>query len=170
MINKFINLIFLSFILFSITKVNSQDNTFFRKYNLSGMQGGLQIAVTSDGGFIATGQHEGNGGNGDCDIYVYRVDLCGNIVWFKLYGTGSQEGGKSIKQTSDGGFIVSGLGPSNTSPRAFNMKLDPNGNVEWAKRYPSGWMFYSHEATNGDFINLAENSLMRTDCPFLSGR
>jgi hypothetical protein len=70
------------------------------------MQGGLQLAVTSDGGFIATGQHEGNGGNGDCDIYVYRVDLCGNIVWFKLYGTSSQEGGKSIKQTSDGGFVV----------------------------------------------------------------
>jgi len=163
MINKFINLIFLSFMLFSITKVNSQDNTFFRKYNLYGMQGGLQLAVTSDGGFIATGQHEGNGGNGDCDIYVYRVDLCGNIVWFKLYGTSSQEGGKSIKQTSDGGFIVSGLGPSNTSPRAFNMKLDANGNIEWAKRYPSDWMFYSHEATNGDFISLAQNSLFRTD-------
>ena len=163
MINKFINIIFLSFIFSFVNKVNSQDNTFFRKYNLYGMQGGLQLSVTSDGGFIATGQHEGNGGNGDCDIYVYRVDLCGNIVWFKLYGTDSQEGGKSIKQTSDGGFIVSGLGPSNTSPRAFNMKLDPNGNIEWAKRYPSGWMFYSHEATNGDFISLAENSLFRSD-------
>jgi gliding motility-associated-like protein len=163
MINKFINLIFLSFITLTTTQVNSQDNTFFRKYNLGGMQGGLQLAVTSDGGFIATGQHEGNGGNGDCDIYVYRVDLCGNIVWFKLYGTSSQEGGKSIKQTSDGGFVVSGHGPSNTSPRAFNMKLDPNGNLEWAKRYPSDWVFYSHEATNGDFISLAQNSLFRTD-------
>jgi hypothetical protein len=163
MINKFINLIFLSFILLTTTQVSSQDNTFFRKYNLGGMQGGLQLAVTSDGGFIATGQHEGNGGNGDCDIYVYRVDLCGNIVWFKLYGTSSQEGGKSIKQTSDGGFVVSGHGPSNTSPRAFNMKLDPNGNIEWAKRYPSDWVFYSHEATNGDFISLAQNSLFRTD-------
>ena len=84
MINKFINIIFLSFIFSFVNKVNSQDNTFFRKYNLYGMQGGLQLSVTSDGGFIATGQHEGNGGNGECDIYVYRVDLCGNIVWFKL--------------------------------------------------------------------------------------
>ena len=163
MINKFIYFIFLNFIISFINKVNSQDNTFFRKYNLSGMQGGLQLSVTSDGGFIATGQHEENGGNGECDIYVYRVDLCGNIVWFKLYGTSYQEGGKSIKQTSDGGFIVSGLGPANTSPRAFNMKLDPNGNIEWAKRYPSEWMFYSHEATNGDFISLAKNSLFRSD-------
>ena len=163
MINKFINLIFFSFILLTTTQVNSQDNTFFRKYNLGGMQGGLQLAVTSDGGFIATGQHEGNGGNGDCDIYVYRVDLCGNIVWFKLYGTGSQEGGKSIKQTSDGGFIVSGLGPLNTSPRAFNMKLDPNGNIEWGKRYPGEWLLYSEEALNGNFLNLSTGVLMRTD-------
>ena len=163
MINKFINLIFFSFILLTTTQVNSQDNTFFRKYNLGGMQGGLQLAVTSDGGFIATGQHEGNGGNGDCDIYVYRVDLCGNIVWFKLFGTGSQEGGKSIKQTSDGGFIVSGLGPSNTSPRAFNMKLDPNGNIEWGKRYPGDWLLYSKEALNGNFLNLSTGVLMRTD-------
>ena len=163
MINKFIYFIFLNFIISFVNKVNSQDNTFFRKYNLSGMQGGLQLSVTSDGGFIATGQHEENGGNGECDIYVYRVDLCGNIVWFKLYGTSYQEGGKSIKQTSDGGFIVSGLGPANTSPRAFNMKLDPNGNLEWAKRYPSDWVFYSHEATTGDFISLAQNSLFRTD-------
>ena len=43
------------------------------------------------------------------------------------------------------------------------MKLDSNGNIEWAKRYPSDWMLYSHEAINGDFINLAQNSLMRTD-------
>jgi gliding motility-associated-like protein len=94
---------------------------------------------------------------------VYRVDLCGNIVWFKLYGTGSQEGGKSIKQTSDGGFIVSGLGPSNTSPRAFNMKLDPNGNIEWGKRYPGDWLLYSEEALNGNFLNLSTGVLMRTD-------
>ena len=82
----------------------SQDNTFYRKYNLGGMQGGLQLATTTDGGFVATGQHEGNGSAGGCDIYVYRVDICGNIVWFKLYGLGSTDGGKSINQTADGGL------------------------------------------------------------------
>ena len=96
-------LIFLSFFCF-IDKVNSQDNTFFRKYNLYGMQGGLQLAVTSDGGFIATGQHEGNGGNGDCDIYVYKLDVCGNIEWFNIFGTTAQEGGRSIQQTDSSAY------------------------------------------------------------------
>ena len=84
----------------------AQDNTFFRKFNLSGMQGGLQLEATADGGFIATGQHQDNGSAGSCDVYVYRVDACGNNLWYKLIGNGDGEGGKSIKQTADGGYIV----------------------------------------------------------------
>ena len=45
------------------------------------MHGGLQLEATSDGGFVATGQHEGNGSAGGCDVYVYRVDPCGNNLW-----------------------------------------------------------------------------------------
>ena len=37
------------------------------------MQGALQLEITDDGGFIATGQHEGSGSHGDCDIYVYKL-------------------------------------------------------------------------------------------------
>jgi gliding motility-associated-like protein len=146
----------------------AQNNTFYRKYNLSGMQGALQMEVTNDGGFIATGQHEGNGSHGDCDIYVYKLDVCGNIDWFKIYGTGAQEGGKSIFQMNDGTFLVSGLysgSPSNY--RAFNMKIDPTGNMLWIRRYNFEWMMYSVEAANGDIISIGRNSgnlfVMRTD-------
>jgi len=48
--------------------VHGQDNTFYRKFNLPGMHGGLQLEATSDGGFIATGQHEGNGSAGSCNV------------------------------------------------------------------------------------------------------
>jgi len=145
-----------------------QNNTFYRKYNLSGMQGALQMEVTDDGGFIATGQHEGNGSHGDCDIYVYKLDVCGNIDWFKIYGTGAQEGGKSIFQMNDGNYLVSGLYSGSPSTyRAFNMKIDANGNVLWIRRYNFEWMMYSLEASNGDIIALGRNSgvlfLMRTD-------
>ena len=44
------------------------DRTFMRRYNYGGMQGGLALATTEDGGFVATGQHEGNGSAGGCDI------------------------------------------------------------------------------------------------------
>jgi hypothetical protein len=77
-------------LLVNFLSINAQNNTFYRKYNLPGMQGALQIAPTLDGGFAATGQHESSAqgsGHGECDIYVYRLDVCGNILWFKLYGT-----------------------------------------------------------------------------------
>ncbi len=143
----------------------SQNNTFYRKYNLSGMQGALQLEVTNDGGFIATGQHEGNGSHGDCDIYVYKLDVCGNIEWFKIYGTTAQEGGKSIIQLNDGNYLVSGL-YSGGSSRAFNMKIDQQGNVIWIKRYGFEWMMYSKEASNGDLLCFGRNAgslyLLRT--------
>ncbi len=142
----------------------AQDNTFYRKLNLSGMHGGLQLEATSDGGFIATGQHEGNGSAGGCDIYVYRVDPCGNNLWYKLYGTPGTEGGKSIKQTADGGFIITGHYGNN---QGFLLKIDGKGNVEWAKTYSgTNWIMYAEETANGDFVCIghANNlSVFRTN-------
>ena len=147
--------VILSLILLIPCALLGQDNTFYRKYNLGGMQGGLQLATTADGGFVATGQHEGNGSAGGCDVYVYRVDICGNIVWFKLYGLGSTDGGKSINQTSDGGFIVSG---HYNGGEGFNLKIDGNGDAEWLKTYSSmSWVMYSEEADNGDYLCLGHD-------------
>jgi gliding motility-associated-like protein len=147
----------------------SQNNTFYRKYNMPGMQGALQLEVTSDGGFIATGQHEGTGSHGDCDIYVYKLDVCGNIDWFKIYGEAGQEGGKSIFQMNDGSYLVSGLynTTSGNTYRAFNMKLDANGNINWIKRYSFEWMMYAKECANGDILSIGRNPgslfIIRTD-------
>ncbi len=158
-----ITFLFLDFFIFS------QNNTFYRKYNMAGMQGALQLAVTNDGGFIATGQHEGIGSHGDCDIYVYKLDVCGNIDWFKIYGEAGQEGGKSIFQMNDGNYLVSGLynTTSGSTFRAFNMKLDVNGNIIWIKRYNFEWMMYSEECANGDILSIGRNTgalyIIRTD-------
>jgi len=165
---KIFNLIFVFLLVSSATF--AQNNTFYRKYNLPGMQGALQIAATLDGGFAATGQHESSAqgsGHGECDIYVYRLDVCGNILWFKLYGTNGQEGGKSIIQTNDGGFLVSGLYSGSGNNRGFNMKIDANGNVQWLKKYTCEWMMYAEETSTGEFTCIGRNSnvlyLMKLD-------
>jgi len=157
-------------LLVNFLSINAQNNTFYRKYNLPGMQGALQIAATLDGGFAATGQHESSAqgsGHGECDIYVYRLDVCGNILWFKLYGTPSQEGGKSIIQTNDGGFLVSGLYEGSGTNRAFNMKIDANGNVQWLKKYTCEWMMYAEEISTGGYTCIGRNTnvlyLMKID-------
>lgn len=139
---------------------NSQDNTFFRKYNLSGMNGGLALKPTSDGGFVAAGQHEGNGSAGGCDIYVYRVDECGNKLWFKLIGGPDTDGAKSIKQLANGDFLLSG---HYDGSRGFLSKLSSDGNLLWLKTYPTlEWIFDAYETSNGDIIAVGKQS--NTSC------
>ena len=158
--------IFLSLMCFLSFVGLGQNNTFYRKYNLSGMNGGLTLQPTSDGGFVAAGQHEGNGSAGGCDIYVYRVDECGNRLWFKIIGGGEADGAKSIQELSNGDFLISGHYDGSTG---FVSKLDQNGNLLWLKTYPGlEWVFHAVEAANGDIICVAKQPnlscvLMRLD-------
>jgi gliding motility-associated-like protein len=133
------------FCIFSISSF-SQQNTFIRTYNLGGMNGGLSIEVMSDGGFVGTGQHEDNG---LCRVYVYRIDECGEIIWFNLYTAG---GGLAINETSDGGVIIAGIdGP--LVGYGILLKLDANGNVDWQMGYNNGESLCSvKETTDGGYI------------------
>lgn len=123
-------LIFFLLLLGSIV-ATAQTNTFYRRYNIPGMQGGLGIVETPDGGFVGVGQHEGNGSAGDCDVYAYKVDACGNLEWMKLMGTRAQEGGKSIFRRSNGHLLLVGI----YDGTGFLIELDVNGNLQWEKRY-----------------------------------
>ena len=111
-------------LLFNLSVIG-QDNTFIRTYNLPGMNGGLALAVMEDGGFVGTGQHNDNG---TCRTYVYRVDECGNIIWFNLFG--GYGGGMAIDETYDNGVVIAAY------PGAI-LKLDSLGNPEWYKTYSS---------------------------------
>jgi gliding motility-associated-like protein len=142
------------FILVLFSQVGfTQENTFYRKYNLSGMQGGLSMIETSDGGFIATGQHESNGSFGDCDTYVYRIDQCGNLVWMKLYGTESQEGAKNIEELSNGDFLIAGM--SDFGSTGFLMRINNNGDILWNKKFPFWMLTFTSESNDGTILATA---------------
>ncbi len=156
--------ILLIFSLFTIC-ASAQVNTFYRKYNLSGMQGSLGLISLPDGGFVGTGQHEGNGSAGDCDVYVYRVDACGALVWMRLIGTPAIEGGKSIHLKNNNHLLVVGLYNS----KGMIIELDINGNLLWEKRYNNtSWTLSIDECANGDLVVTTmtvtgEFGLMRCD-------
>ena len=117
-------ILILSLLLFNISVIG-QQNTFIRTYNLPGMNGGLSLAVMNDGGFVGTGQH--SDGGGPCRIYAYRIDECGNIIWFNLYNSG---GGVSIDATFDNGVIIA-------ADDKRLLKIDSLGNPEWERSYSS---------------------------------
>jgi uncharacterized protein YuzE len=75
------------------------------------------------------------------DAWVVKYDPVGNINWYKHFGGSSFDYIKSIRQTSDGGYIVLGITNSNDGDVSGNhgdkdlwvVKLDINGNISWQK-------------------------------------
>ena len=118
-------------ILFCGPLIGQNNSTFYRKFNTSGMQGGLGVAAMPDGGFVGTGQFQTNN-YGDCDIYVYRVDACGNTLWMKRFGGGNEDGGKSLFVRQNGNIVVFGHESGNN---AFFIELSSNGSLIQGRKF-----------------------------------
>jgi hypothetical protein len=93
------------------------------------------IIQTSDGGYIAAGMTASKSSSDD--VYVVKLNQTGGVEWENNYGDIKEDYAKSIRQTSDGGYIIGG------GTRSFNVglidyyiiKLDSSGEVQWEKKY-----------------------------------
>ena len=81
--------------------------TFERWYGGVGEDGGCSVAQTSDGGYIVAG-YTYSYGAGSRDLYLVKTDSLGDTLWTRTYGGTDWDGGRSVAQTSDGGYIVAG--------------------------------------------------------------
>lgn len=106
------------------------------------------ITLTSDGGYILAGASNSNNGNvtgnhGLRDFWVVKINSIGDIQWQKSFGGSAADQAKSIRQTSDGGYIVAGETQSNNGDVTGNhggkdiwvIKLDSSGNLQWQKTF-----------------------------------
>ena len=113
------------------------------------------IQQTSDGGYIVAGWTN-SFGVGRGDFWVLKLDPEGNVQWQKTYGGGAADCAYSVQQTSDGGYIVTGVGSFGTAGDDFwVLKLDPQGEVQWQKAYGGNGQesaCFIQETTNGGYI------------------
>ena len=110
------------------------------------------IDQTLDGGFIIAGDSKSI--NGDVigyhagapsylDYWVVKLDNNSNIQWQKCLGGTHADVAKSIKQTTDGGYIIIGYSSSvdgdvtgnNGAADYWIVKLSSNGSVLWEKSF-----------------------------------
>ncbi|MDR0647870.1 MAG: InlB B-repeat-containing protein [Synergistaceae bacterium] len=130
-----------------IVKLNAGGTIVWQK-SLGGSGNDLAYAIdqTGDGGYVIAGQSEStdgdvSGNHGDMDYWVVRLDASGNIQWQKSLGGSDNDQAHSIRQTSDGGYIVAGYSQSTDGDVSGNhgdtdywvVKLDASGNTQWQK-------------------------------------
>lgn len=92
---------------------------------------------TNDGGLIICGTTYSYG-RGKADGYVLKTDLNGNIIWQKTYGGKHDDEFKSVIQTQDGNYALTGYTKSyndTVNGDAWIFKLDANGDSIWCKSY-----------------------------------
>ena len=157
--------LFLSFLMSFIVSCSSDDGTPSEDTPTSvatGFQGEIDwlktfggseedtaqdITKTSDGGTAIVGFTKSI--NGDItdhtseqnDYWVARLDANGNLLWSKTYGGTADDRAEAIKNTTDGGFIITGYSRSGDEDVNSNngfydqwiVKLDAGGNIQWEK-------------------------------------
>lgn len=110
-----------------------QATTWFRTYGGSGWDEGRCVQKTADG-YIVTGQQEVT--SGVTALWLLKTDTLGKMVWSKTYGgtDTSEAWGNSIQQTSDGGYIITGVYWQGFS-QIWLLKTDSNGDTLWTRNY-----------------------------------
>ncbi len=69
-------------------------------------------------------------------VYVVKTNSNGDTIWTKKIPEGFKAGGNSIKQTSDGGYIITGFTEINQNDsNVLLLKLDANGKKLWSKSF-----------------------------------
>ena len=92
---------------------------------------GESITQTFDGGYVLTG-YTNSFGSGYSDVYVLKLNSVGTTEWQKTFGGSYYDGGKSIQQTADSGFIIAGY--YGYYDYFYVLKLNSSGAFEWEKK------------------------------------
>ncbi|MCP9752982.1 gliding motility-associated C-terminal domain-containing protein [Ferruginibacter sp. HRS2-29] len=121
------------------------------KYGGSSVDIPFSIKFTADGGTIVAGYTDSKDGQVNpqpnreyWDLWVLKLDACGNVQWERSLGGTGYESARDIVPTADGGYLV--LGETNSTDGGvaagyggtkdiWLIKLSATGNVLWQKRY-----------------------------------
>ncbi|MEN6341516.1 MAG: dockerin type I domain-containing protein [Methanospirillum sp.] len=107
--------------------------------------GGTTIELTADGGYVLLGETDSSESgdvtvknHGRSDVWVLKLDVGGATQWQRQYGGEYWETGTQVRQTADGGYLVT----AGTQERngvvselydVWLLRLDQNGLLLWEK-------------------------------------
>jgi len=129
------------------------------------------VTATSDGGYAVAAQiwspEYVN------SIWVFKLDSLGTVVWSEVFASGwESESIRAIRGVSDGGLVLAGThsetGDGTYQDRAWVMRLDSGGGLEWHKCYATT-PGVNESTTAGDITPAKDGGFALTGSVQLSG-
>jgi hypothetical protein len=105
-------------------------------YGGSGNDIGYSVRQTTDGGFVIAGFTESYGAGG-WDVWLIKTDSGGVLQWDQTFGGSADDTGYSVRQTTDGGYVIAGFTKSSGAggSDAFLVKTDAGGSEQWSRAF-----------------------------------
>lgn len=133
-----------------IVKLNSiGDLQWEKKLGGSGIDKAYSVRQTTDGGYVIAGSSASDDGDVTGhhglsfkeDYWIVKLDSVGDLEWQKSLGGTSNDIAYSVRQTTDGGYIIAGSSSSNDGDVTGNhgntdcwiVKLNDSGVIEWQR-------------------------------------
>jgi hypothetical protein len=125
------------------------------------------ILQTSDGGYVLAGGSQSsndgdvwNSNHGDWDVWVVKLTSSGSMTWQNLLGGSRYEIARSIRQTSDGGYIL--IGPTFSSASGDVTGTNHGGQDIWVMKLTSGgtlaWQKVMGGSSSEDGLSIQQTS------------
>lgn len=97
---------------------------------------GASVQQTSDEGYIIAGWTDPNG-LGKPNVYLVKTDSNGELEWARTHGGSGVDRASSVRQTNDGGYILSGLTDSYGAGEydVYVIRTDVNGDTLWTRTF-----------------------------------
>jgi len=160
-----------------LTSTASAQTSWWRTYGGAFEAGGYSVQQTSDGGYVVVG-HTDPRGTGDYDMFLVKTDSAGDTLWTKAYRLSYYNEAHCIRQTVDGGYIITGYaGNGDTGDYdLYLIRTDAHGDTLWTRCYggpnfdmgscvrqttDSGYIVTGHTGSFGD--GQDDVWLVRTD-------
>lgn len=165
---------------FWLMKFSSDDNLLWQQtYGGTEDDRGFDIITTNDGGFALFGFSKSTDidvseNSGAQDFWLIKLTNDGSISWEQSYGFIGADTGNTLLQTSDNGFLITGVldvtasngqGNSKTTQRhsggdVWAIKINSSGNLEWSRYFGGSFTdtpFGIAETNNNEYIIAASS-------------